>query len=87
MKCVLLFALLFLQASPLFGQNPLRVLSVKKAAQAIKIDGDLSDAPWQTAALADGFKQVLPYDTSLAKYKTEVKVTFDETFLYVSATC
>ena len=87
MKYFLFFSLLFIQTSFLFGQSQPRVLGVKKTTQAIKIDGDLSDAPWQSAALADGFKQVLPYDTSLAKYKTEVKVTFDETFLYVSATC
>ncbi len=56
---------------------------IKRADSPIKIDGIVDELAWEKAQLATDFHQVLPMDTSLAKVKTEVKMTYDDKNLYV----
>ncbi len=60
---------------------------IHKAADKIKIDGIMNEAAWQQAAIAKDFYMVLPMDTSYAKVRTEVKMTFDDDNLYLIAIC
>ena len=53
----------------------------------IKIDGVLDEPSWQQAELADNFFMIQPMDTSLANVKTEVRMTYNDEFLYLSAVC
>lgn len=62
-------------------------LSIAKTNVEIKIDGVLDEVVWQQADKASDFIQVFPSDTSLAKTKTEVMLTYDDKNLYVAAIC
>ncbi len=58
---------------------------INKATSPIVIDGDIDEKAWQNAELATDFYMVLPMDTSAAMLRTEVKMTYDERFLYIYA--
>ncbi len=49
------------------------------------VDGMLDEAAWQKAQSINQFFQNFPFDTSFAVLQTEVKMTFDQNFLYVGA--
>jgi hypothetical protein len=70
-----------------FAQKPAPSLSLKKATGIIELNGILDEADWQKAEIAGDFYQNFPADTSFAKTKTEVKVTYDDNFIYVGAIC
>lgn len=53
------------------------------ANEIIKLDGNLDDAVWQKAAIHDTFYQTQPFDKVKAKVRTEVKIIYDNTYLYV----
>jgi hypothetical protein len=63
------------------------ILHIKKAVGKIVLDGKLDDATWQTAEQSAPFLQSIPYDTSLAFAKTEVKLAFDDVNIYVGSKC
>jgi hypothetical protein len=56
-----------------------------RLAQAIVIDGDLSDAAWQGAQTIAGFTQREPNEGKPASQQTTVRVAFDDDALYISA--
>lgn len=68
-------------------KNELYKLQIKKASSPIQIDGIADEAAWKDAQLASDFFMVLPMDTSLAKVRTDVKMTYDEQHLYLLAIC
>jgi hypothetical protein len=61
------------------------VLHVKRSAAPIALDGVLDEAAWKNAERTVDFYTNFPFDTSYAKEKSEVWMTFDENFLYVGA--
>jgi Domain of unknown function (DUF5916)/Carbohydrate family 9 binding domain-like len=61
--------------------------SITKAAGQIKIDGLHNETAWSNCAPISKFNQSFPFDTSLALSKTEVRVLFDDKYLYVAAVC
>lgn len=68
------------------AQGPaLKTLHAKKAVDLIKLDGVLDEASWQDAEMAVDFWQIWPADSTPAKTNTEVKITYDDKFLYVGA--
>lgn len=58
-----------------------------KATSAISIDGKLDDAAWQSTNIGTDFWQKVPYFAEGADPRTEVRLTYDENTLYVSAKC
>lgn len=50
------------------------------------IDAEMNEAVWKDAEVATKFKQFFPFDSSYAKAQTEVRMTYDENFIYVFAT-
>lgn len=64
-----------------------RAILVQKAVDNITIDGILNEESWTRAAIATEFVQNFPFDTSLAHAQTEVRLTYDESALYISAVC
>lgn len=62
-------------------------IHITKSLSEIKLDGHLTEPAWQTADVAADFYQQFPYDTSYSKTKTEVRVTYDDQYLYVGAKC
>lgn len=60
---------------------------IRKTSQPIKLDGDLSDAAWQGLEISKNFAPHWPQDNVPLKRDTEVRMTFDDQFLYVAAVC
>ncbi|HYG38690.1 MAG TPA: DUF5916 domain-containing protein, partial [Cytophagales bacterium] len=61
-------------------------LNIKKASSPIIIDGEINEAAWLEAEVAEDFYMILPMDTSFAQVKTEVRMTYDDDNLYLVAT-
>ena len=62
------------------------VLVARPTAEAIKIDGDLSEPAWQAATAASDFTLVL--DTSMkAQFQTAVSALYDKDNLYIAMVC
>lgn len=45
----------------------------------------MDEQDWAAAETADQFKQYFPFDSSYAKVKTEVRMTYDDRFIYIFA--
>jgi len=61
--------------------------SITKTSSPVKIDGLLNEAAWQSIPIISHFKQSFPFDTSQALSHTEVRIMYDDKFLYVAAVC
>ncbi|MCX8212590.1 MAG: DUF5916 domain-containing protein [Lewinella sp.] len=59
---------------------------ITSATGEITIDGIPNEAAWATATIATDFQLTQPTDGKPASERTEVKMLFDDRFLYVSAT-
>ncbi|WP_423146078.1 DUF5916 domain-containing protein [Rubrolithibacter danxiaensis] len=68
-------------------KNEAYQLHIKRATSAITIDGVLDEKSWLDAEVAGNFYMVLPMDTSKAKVRTDVRMTYDEQNLYLIAVC
>src|SRR5260221_2798317 len=75
-----LFLSLFLSAA---AQLP--GIRIKRATGPIVIDGQMNEADWQQADVARHFKEMFPFDSSYAIAQTEVRMTYDDRFIYVFA--
>lgn len=62
-------------------------LQLKKSQQLITVDGILNESSWEYADIAKDFVQQFPFDTSLALSKTEVKILYDDNYIYIGAIC
>jgi hypothetical protein len=74
---------------PGFSQkkNAAYLIHIHRATGPIKIDGVLDEPSWSAAEVANDFYMILPMDTSFAQVKTEVRMTYSSTMLYLSAVC
>jgi hypothetical protein len=81
----LLRILLFLVAISSVATAQLPGIYVKKATGKIEIDAEMKEADWQNAEAVSHFKQFFPFDSSYAKAQTEVRLTYDDQFIYVFA--
>ncbi|MDW8210867.1 MAG: DUF5916 domain-containing protein [Cytophagales bacterium] len=62
-------------------------IHIQKARSKIILDGKLEEADWKMAEKATDFFQHFPFDSSYANAKTEVRLTYDEQFIYIGAIC
>lgn len=62
-------------------------IHISKSTSPIRIDGVMDEATWHQAEAADNFFMVLPMDTSMARVKTQVRMSYDNQNLYLIATC
>ncbi len=60
---------------------------IQQTNEFITIDGKLNETIWSTVEVANDFQQQFPFDTSKAKNKTDVRVTYDNKAIYISAVC
>ena len=60
---------------------------IKPATGKVKIDGNLDDEAWKSTDVAKDFWLRVPTDTTRASNQTEVRLTYDDDFLYVAAIC
>lgn len=75
------------QRSLLQKKNASYKIHIRRTPCLMKIDGILDEPVWSKAEAADSFFMVLPMDTSRAKVKTVVRMTYDSRFIYLSAVC
>jgi len=83
MKCSLLLLLIF--SSCLTAQSS-HFYDITAAEGEITIDGIPDEAAWAKASVATDFKLNRPTDDKPASERTEVRMLFDDRFLYISAT-
>lgn len=62
-------------------------LLVSPTDSLIRIDGLHTESVWQRAQSATGFVLNFPNDTATAYNNTDVRVTFDDNYLYVAVVC
>lgn len=87
----LFLAFLFLPIFSLAQQNGVNKekykVSIKRAVDKVEIDGKLNEESWKTANVAKQFHYKWPKDEGVVPLQTEVRLTYDDEFLYVAATC
>ena len=69
------------------GWSQLSGLRIKKATGHIVIDGEMNEEDWHGAEVAGHFKQMFPFDSSYALAQTEVRMTYDDRFIYLFLSC
>jgi len=69
-----------------FDKNNYRYV-IHKTGEPIIVDGSLNEAVWQHIQPITGFFQHYPKDNVPADANTEVRICYDDRFLYVAATC
>lgn len=57
---------------------------VKKSIQKIVLDGVLDEADWQQAQVLTNFMQQFPTDSLEAESQTEIRITYDDQYIYFS---
>lgn len=62
-------------------------LPIACANSEIRVDGDLSDAAWLCATVADSFWLKWPRDDGPAPQQTVVRCCYDDKFLYIAFVC
>lgn len=85
---LLIFVLLLLFTNTLQAQNNNRerfVHTALKVNENITVDGVLNETPWKDAQPTSPFINKWPIDSGYAEAQTEVKMLFDNNFVYVSA--
>ncbi|MDW3210838.1 MAG: DUF5916 domain-containing protein [Reichenbachiella sp.] len=82
-KTLLYTFLISMSMLPCYGQD--LVYQIKKTNIPIKIDGVLDEAIWEQVDVAHNFFQYFPNDSSEAESQTEIRMTYDDQFLYFSA--
>ena len=72
--------------NPTFAQQEREIQAYKlKAGEKIILDGKIDEAFWSKVTAASGFRQQEPLQGELASEQTEVRIAFDDQFLYISA--
>ena len=62
-------------------------LPIKRTTEKITLDGKLDEAAWKNAGVAKDFWQKSPRDDVRAQARTEVRMTYDDQFIYVGGEC
>ena len=62
-------------------------IGISKTTSVINIDGILDEPVWSSMEVASHFQRVLPTDTGFAIAQTEVRLTYNESTLYMAITC
>ncbi|NJN41897.1 MAG: carbohydrate binding family 9 domain-containing protein [Flammeovirgaceae bacterium] len=60
-------------------------ISITRTTGAITLDAEMNEPEWENAEVAKNFIQYFPMDTSLANAQTEVRLLYDDKFIYVFA--
>lgn len=62
-------------------------INISKTDNPVNVDGIMDETVWKSADRADNFHRVMPTDTGFASAKTEVRVTYTESTLYLGIIC
>ncbi|MDH5382745.1 MAG: carbohydrate binding family 9 domain-containing protein, partial [Cyclobacteriaceae bacterium] len=88
-KFAIILASSLLITANLYSQkiNDNYVLNIQKTTEQIEIDGKMNEETWKNASIAGDFYSILPMDTNFAKVKTEVRMAYDDQFIYMIVVC
>ncbi len=90
MRQKIFLALLIFTSWQAIAQNsPSRdyTLRVQKTTAPIAVDGAPDEPAWASAQMIGDFTRNFPVDSGFASARTEIRLLFDDRFLYVSAIC
>ncbi len=73
---------IFFENAKAQGLQANRLITIYKTTSKIVTDGNLDEAAWQTAAVANNFINKWPVDSGQAKLQTEIKILYDDQFIY-----
>ena len=62
-----------------------RVATAVRTTSSPVLDGKLDDAAWRAAQVIDGFLEYEPNTGAVPRFKTEVRVLYDDRYMYVMA--
>lgn len=65
--------------------RPITVSRATRTNTPIELDGRLNESVWASAPVTDSFTQIDPDEGRPASQRTEVRVLYDDSFLYVGA--
>jgi hypothetical protein len=68
-------------------KNESYVFHMRRSAGAIRVDGQMEDAGWNSVETASKFHMITPMDTSLSTVATEVRMCYDDQNIYLLAVC
>lgn len=80
-------SIFFFWVSTAFSQQVNRSLSIQRAVDGVKIDGELQEQSWHLAERSTPFTRQFPIDSGFASSLTEVMLTYDDYNLYIAAIC
>jgi hypothetical protein len=86
-KALILIAMFFLGVSLFAGGSGKVVSAIKTGADVITLDGELTEAVWQTAQPAADFRQYEPNKGAPASFATEVRVLYSSKYIYFGIAC
>jgi hypothetical protein len=76
----------YAKPNPTKNQQTYKV-DISQTSARIKIDGKIDEAAWQSTTTARNFLRKWPTDQGQADAQTEVRLLYDQNFLYISAVC
>ncbi len=82
--CLLSCIVSFIQAQKI---NDKFQMHIQKATGKVVIDGVLNESSWLDAAAVSDFMMCNPFDSLCAQVRTDVKMSYDEKYIYISAEC
>src|SRR4030095_2460536 len=87
MKCwlyefIMIFILLFFEKTNGQGTQTNRVITVNKINSKIVVDGVMDEVVWKAIPVADSFINKWPTDNGKAILQTEVKIAYNEQYIY-----
>src|SRR5258705_4313659 len=74
--------IIFFENSKGQGSQTNRLITVHKITSKITLNGILNEDAWQTASIADSFINKWPTDSGEAKLQTEVRIIYNDQFIY-----
>src|SRR5438132_786959 len=88
-KLTVAAVLVAIAASAVFAQTPppASPITIPRTTATIRIDGDLSDPGWKSAAVIDKFYETSPGNNAPPKVKTIAYLTYDDRYFYIGVRC
>lgn len=86
MKRLMYLVIFILSPVVLFSQDTLKSYTTVRITDNIKIDGILDEPSWQEAPAMDDFFQWLPNEGTMPDHPMDVRITYDNTAIYIGAT-
>ncbi len=83
-RCFTVF-IIFLFSFNAFADVVPKAYETVRLTGVVKIDGILNDEGWKNVPVADGFIQLEPTEGASTAQRTEVRLAYDNTAIYVSA--